>query len=271
MAIITKIAVQKKNQERFMVYIEKENGEEVALSVDQDVLIQFRLKKGMEIDELDLQEIVYADEVQKAYHTALYFLSYRMRSEKEIIDYLKKKGIAEAVIRDVLHKLRENRYVNDREFAYAYVRTQKQTTTKGPVVIRSELEKFGIAEEWVEESLQLFTFEEQLEVARKLYEKAKKQQKKLSSQQWKQHVRQLLHRKGFSQNVIDHIIVACIERQDDEQEWEALEYHGRKAHRRYEKYDGYVYEQKMKQALYRKGFPLDMIERFLQLLKEEQS
>jgi regulatory protein len=270
MAVITKIEVQKDNKERFTISVERGNGEEVVFSVDQDVLIEFRLKKGMEIDEFTLQEIVYADDVKKAYHAALYFLSYRMRSEKEIIDYLQKKGVNAAIIRDVLHQLRENRYVDDREFAYAYVRTQKQTTSKGPHVIRKELEKFGIAAELVEESLTTFTFEEQLEAARKLYEKAKKQKKKLSSQQWKQHIEQLLQRKGFSWSVIENILATYSESQDEQKEWEALEYHGRKAHRRYEKYDGYMYEQKMKQALYRKGFSLEMIEQFLQTLKEEQ-
>jgi regulatory protein len=269
MGIITNIAVQTKNPERFNVSIQKENGETLVFSVDQDVLLQFRLKKGMKIDERSFQQIVYADEVKKTYHQALYFLSYRMRSEQEVVDYLKKKGASESIIDDVLHKLRENKYVDDREFAFAYVRTQKQTTAKGPYVIRKELEKLGIATEWIDQSLALYSFDEQVETAKSLYEKAKKQRTKQSSRQWKHHVEQLLQRKGFSRAVIDEVL--SLENDEmEEQEWEALEYQGRKAHRRYEKYDSPLYEQKMKQALYRKGFPLEMIEQFLDKLKEEQ-
>jgi regulatory protein len=269
MGIITNITVQPSSHERFRVTMQKENGEIDVITVDQDVLLQFRLKKGMEIDENSLQEIIYADQVKKTYNQALYFLSHRMRSEREVIDHLKKKGAHEDVIAEVLHKLRENKYVDDREFAFAYVRTQKQTTAKGPYVIRKELEKLGIAEEWIEQSLAVYSFTEQVETARSLYEKAKKQRAKQSLQQWKYQIGQLLYRKGFPQEVIDQVLSP--ERDErEEQEWEALQYQGRKAHRRYEKYDSPLYEQKMKQALYRKGFPLEMIDQFLNQLKNER-
>jgi regulatory protein len=269
MGIITNIAVQKNNLERFRITVQKENGETFVITIDQDVLLQFRLKKGMKIDEDSLQQIVYADQVKKAYHQALYFLSHRMRSEREVTDHLRKKGAADDVIAKVLDKLRENKYVDDREFAFAYVRTQKQTTAKGPYVIRKELEKLGIAEEWIEKSLAHYSFAEQVERARSLYEKAKKQRTKQSARQWKYQVEQLLQRKGFSREVIDTVFSSGTDERE-EQEWEALDYQGRKAHRRYEKYESPLYEQKMKQALYRKGFPLEMIEQFLRQLKNEQ-
>lgn len=173
------------------------------------------------------------------------------------------------MIAEVLHKLRENKYVDDREFAFAYVRTQKQTSAKGPYVIRNELEKMGIAAKWIEQSLAIYSFTEQVETARSLYEKAKKQRAKQSLRQWKYQVAQLLYRKGFPQEVIDQVLSSEHD-EKGEQEWEALQYQGRKAHRRYEKYESPLYEQKMKQALYRKGFPLEMIEQFLSQLKSEQ-
>ncbi|WP_232223992.1 recombination regulator RecX [Anoxybacteroides tepidamans] len=267
--LITKVAVHKDDPERFMISALKENGESVSFSVDQDVLIEFRLKKGTEIDEFTWQEIVYADEVKKAYHAALYFLAYRMRSEKEMIDYLKKKGISEAVVRDVLHKLRKQRYIDDREFAFAFVRTQMKTTLKGPNVIRKELEQFGISGEMIEESLQMFTFDKQLEAATKLYEKTKKKTTKRSAYQWKQYMEQLLQRKGFSRSVIDEVLNDHQHIENEEKEWEALEYHARKAHRRYQGHDRWTYEQKMKQSLYRKGFSIEKIEKVLEMLKDE--
>lgn len=51
--------------------------------------------------------------------------------------------------------------------------------------------------------------------------------------------------------------------QDDQQEWESLIMYGNKAHKRYSKYTGFEYTQKMKSALYRKGFPIELIERYL--------
>lgn len=269
MWLVTKIAADPRDHERFVLHLLHENGETMSISIDQNVLVEFRLKKGTELDEFTFEEIVYADAVKKAYHAALLFLASRMRSEKEIVDHLKKKGHTDAIIRDVLHELRKHRYVDDREFAFAFVRTQMNTTLKGPLVIMKELENFGIAEALIDESLRLFPIEKQREAAKKVVEKAKKQSKKRSSLEWKQQLMQLLQRKGFSRAVIDDVLAEMDDWQTEEEEWEALEYHARKIHRRYANYSGWEYERKMKQALYRKGFSLEQIEKVLHRLNEE--
>ncbi|WP_044741779.1 recombination regulator RecX [Anoxybacillus sp. B7M1] len=271
MMLIIKIEVQQENRERLMIHALKENGERFSFSVDQNVLIEFRLKKGMEVDEFTFQEIVYADEVKKAYQIALHFLSYRMRSEQEVVNHLKKKGKTEAVIRDVLHELRKHQYVNDEEFAHAYVQTQIKTTLKGPAVIRRELEGLGIAEDLIEQALLLLTEDRQLEAAKKLYEKAMKQTKHRSAYEWKQYIEQLLQRKGFPRWMAQKIADEHAQAPDEAKEWEALEHHARKAHRRYQAYNGLIYDQKMKQALYRKGFSLEKINEMLNKLKEEEN
>lgn len=87
MPFITKISTQKKNTERFNIFLD----DKYAFSVDADVLVKFELKKGKELDDLDIIEIQYGDEVKKGFNRALDFLSYRMRSTKEVEDHLKKK------------------------------------------------------------------------------------------------------------------------------------------------------------------------------------
>lgn len=62
MPFITKISTQKKNTERFNIFLD----EKYAFSVDADVLVRFDLKKGKELDELDILEIQYGDDVQKS-------------------------------------------------------------------------------------------------------------------------------------------------------------------------------------------------------------
>src|SRR4051812_12758228 len=141
MATITKITTQQKNQDRFNIFMDygKGKGEEFAFSVDSDVLIKFQLKKGMELDDFSFMEIQYQDDIRKAYNKAIHYLSRRMRSEKEIRDYLFSKEIEEPVINEIIHKLSALKYINDEEFALAYVRTQANTTDKGPTIIKMEL------------------------------------------------------------------------------------------------------------------------------------
>ncbi|MGX1983674.1 regulatory protein [Thermolongibacillus altinsuensis] len=268
MILITKIAVEKNNHERFRIYVDRGDGKEYMFTVDQDVLIQFQLKKGKEISEEQLNQMLYEDLIKQAYQMSLRFLSYRMRSEKEVRDFLHKKNVPHDVIEKVLHTLRQNRYVDDQQFAIAYVQTQKKTTWKGPQLIYKELLEKGVEQEIIEEAITQYLISEQIEKAKKWIEKVRKQSKKRSEKEQKMHVVQTLKMKGFTQEVIDEVSKEI--QQDEQSEWEALQYYGQKAHRRYEKYEGYTYEQKMKQALYRKGFSMEMIEEFLQKIKEEQ-
>lgn len=91
MTVITKIEVQKRSKERFNIYIDKGQGEEYGFSVNQSILMKHGLQKGLEIDEVALGNILYNEEVQKAYLQAISYLSYQMRTKQEIEDFLRKK------------------------------------------------------------------------------------------------------------------------------------------------------------------------------------
>ncbi|MBD8071217.1 recombination regulator RecX [Bacillus sp. PS06] len=269
MAVIAKITTQQKNKERYNIFLDKNGKAEYAFSVDQNVLIKFNLKKGLELDELDMSEIKFDDEVKKGTNTAIQFLSYRMRSEKEVVDHLKKKELDTPIIQEILHKLAEYNYINDEEFATAYVRTQIRTTVKGPEVIKRELEDKGIAKHIIQTSLEEYEEELQVTAARSITEKLATKNTKVSPLEQKQKIEQALIRKGFTWNIIEQVIKGIEDSVDEDTEWEALKYQGEKAFKKYQKFEGYVFEQKMKQALYRKGFTLDQIERYMDHLKEE--
>jgi regulatory protein len=271
MAYITKITTQQKNKERYNVFMDYGKGEEYAFSVDQDVLVKYQLKKGLELDELDLTEIQFEDETKKAYNLALLYLSYRMRSEQEIVTHLKSKEIDEQIIPEIVHKLKLYNYLNDKDFAEAFVKTQINTTTKGPGLIKQELYEKGVSGPIIEASLELYSKEAQIEAALKLTGKIQKKSNKVSKIQQKQKTEEMLTRKGFAWDIIQIVLeeVAVDDIEKDE-EWEAIQYQGRKAHSRYKQYEGWEYEQKMKQALYRKGFSLDLISRFIEAMQGEE-
>ncbi|ABO65840.1 MULTISPECIES: recombination regulator RecX [Geobacillus] len=262
MGTIVDITVTKENAERFWIVIHRDNESALKLTVDQDVLLKFRLKKGMIIDDALLRDIVYADGIKKAYQQALYFLAHRMRSEQEIVEHLRKKGVVDPVIEEVLEKLRAERYVDDEAFAAAYVRTQKNTSTKGPRLIQAELERLGVPASVIEQSLVEYSFNEQVIAARSLYEKAKKQRRAESARAFLERVKQQLMRKGFSHEVIA-IVLADGSGHTEEEEREALHVQAEKIRRRYAHHPRPLYEQKMRQALYRKGFSLALIDEWL--------
>lgn len=259
MPYITKISAQKNNEERVNIFLD----EKYAFSVDLDVLVKFDLRKGKELDELDIIEIQYGDDVKKGFKKALDYLSYRMRSTKEVKDHLKKKDVADSAITEILHMLKGYKYLDDREFAAAYVSTHRKTSGKGPDVLFRELKLKGIDDELIQEALSSFSFSDQVEAAVKHAEKVLKKEKKLSSKETKQAIEQHLVRKGFSFDVISAALQETDYENDDSAEREALEKQGEKAMKRCG-YDGsYETKMKVKQHLFRKGFSIAMIDQFL--------
>ncbi|MGG5252174.1 recombination regulator RecX [Neobacillus sp. SM06] len=264
MAVITKITTQQKNSDRYNVFLD----EKFAFSVDADILIKFQLKKGMELDAFSLTEIQYSDDIRKAYNAGIAYLARRIRSEKEIRDYLAKKDVEAPIANEVIHRLTSQNYLNDGEYAAAYVRTQMNTTDKGPDVIRMELAEKGIQKEIIQDCLREFTEELQVEKAKGLADKFFKKNAKDSFRILKQKLEGLLLRKGYSFDVIQRVRAESAQKGVGGDELEAIRYQGEKLCRKYSHYTGYEYEQKMKQALYRKGFTMDLIEKFLDEQKQ---
>lgn len=186
-----------------------------------------------------------------------------MRSVKEIKDFLHNRDINPEVIPTVLERLGNHQYIDDPQFAKMFARSRKQTTTKGPGVIRRELEQKGVGQEDIEQALQDYSVAEQVQTAAGFAAKQANMPRKKSSLEMKQDIKRTLMGKGFSHEVIDTAIAEAVSEKGEDEEWDALVAQSEKAHRKYQKYAADEYARRMKQYLYRKGFPLPLIERYL--------
>ena len=128
---ITMIQTQKKAG-RFNIYI----NDKYAFPVSESVLIKYRLHKGQELDENLIEEIKLADDISKGYNAALNYLSYQLRTRKEVEDKLHSLDIHEDYIPEIINKLIDLDLINDKTYAESYVRTMMNTSDKGPKVIR---------------------------------------------------------------------------------------------------------------------------------------
>ncbi|EAD2865227.1 RecX family transcriptional regulator, partial [Listeria monocytogenes] len=160
---ITSISVQQKNKERYNIFID----EKYNFSVDEEVLARYQLMKGKVLTEADIEEIKQADMVRKGLNKAINFLSHRVRSEKEIRDYLRKQEMEPFAIDEILKKLANMDYINDFEFAELYTKTQIKTTLKGPRTIERELVEKGLTREIISRVIEEYSDEAQLENATK--------------------------------------------------------------------------------------------------------
>lgn len=264
--VITKITRQKRNEERYNIFLD----EKYAFSVDESIIIQYGLTKGKILDEMVVGEITFDDEVSKAYNRGLSYLSFQMRSEHEIQQKLLKEEYGEAVIAEAIQKLIRIGLLDDQMYSKALADTKKKTSKKGPRAIIQDLKQKGIAPKLQQEMLDDFSEEEQLEMALDLAEKKVRQEKNKTPNQVKQKIQEFLMRKGYDYSIIQQVIPKLeLEKQEDE--WtEMIEIQGDKQWRKYsQKYSGYDLKMRMKQSLYQKGFPAEVIDQYIEMKEQE--
>lgn len=262
--VITKIQSQKKKG-RYNIFLD----EEYAFPVDEALIVKHLLRKGMEVSSEFQQILQTEDTFRKAYQRSLNYLSYGLRSEKEVRDDLIEKEFEEYVF-DVIQKLKEQRLINDLEYAKSYVRTAANLNRKGPRTIQNELKQRGIDELKIEEAMPEYPFEDQMENAVKLAEKQWAKTKRQSQRETLQKVKQFLMQKGFSTDVINIAVETIDTEKEADEEYDALVLQGEKAWGRYaRKAEGYELIQKTKAYLFNKGYPSELIQRFIDQKEEE--
>lgn len=125
-----------------------------SLNLYEDVIINNNLLIKKEIEEEKLEDILKENNNMHLYEVCLNYISIRMRSEKEINNYLIKKGASKEKIDEVIKKLKKNGYINDFDFARAYVKDQMLLTPNGPYKIKNGLYKHDIKEDVINEVIE---------------------------------------------------------------------------------------------------------------------
>ncbi len=161
---ITKIEGQK-NIERVNIYIDRE----FAFGLTKEIQLKYGLYEGMEIDKRFIEEVLLEEEKLKAKNKALKFLSYRQRSEKEVVDKLKKEGFSQEIIDKTVEFLKGYNLIDDLNFAKNFVMDKSNINKYGPERIKYELYMKGIPESIINKSLEYYDDEYSvaLELARK--------------------------------------------------------------------------------------------------------
>jgi regulatory protein len=147
MLTVTKLEPQKKNPQRLNVYL---NGE-FAFGIFRSLAV--KLREGAQLSQDDINNLQFNDKVESAHQRALNYLSYRDRSEKEIRLNLRKAKVEDAVIEEVLERLRGSSLVNDQEFAQNWVDNRSKFKPRGKRALSSELFQKGISQQIIDQTL----------------------------------------------------------------------------------------------------------------------
>lgn len=79
--------------------------------------------------------------------TSVKYIDRRLRSIKELKDYLKNKEEDTTIIEEVIDKLIDNKYLDDDRFTKAFIKDKLNFTNWGDYKIKNELKRLGVNEE----------------------------------------------------------------------------------------------------------------------------
>lgn len=79
------------------------------MTVHEDVMIKYRMITGNSFMKADLEEIVVADERQRAYVEGLRYLERKPRTAMEMTRRLRQKEIGETIIAEVVQQLQQGK------------------------------------------------------------------------------------------------------------------------------------------------------------------
>lgn len=162
MSEITRLKPKPKNPDRLDLYLDGE----YHCSIDSLVAAKHTLYVGKEIDCAVLDKIVLESDRRRAFDKALDYLSRYPSTVKGVTGKLYDWGFGRAVVEPTIEKLKEYGYLDDAEYARAYVAVNGRV--KGERRLESELKSKGVSAELIATALDGFDgFGKALELARR--------------------------------------------------------------------------------------------------------
>ncbi|HEY2004401.1 MAG TPA: RecX family transcriptional regulator [Candidatus Saccharimonadia bacterium] len=192
--MITDIKQQKRSKGRFSVYVDGK----YAFAVSDLDLGLSGLWVGQDISDEQIAELKDSGEESKAYNQVIRYLSYRPRSEREVRDYLVKKGIGEEMADQITGRLRRAGLINDQEFAAGWVANRQLLRPRSRRRLEQELMSKGVSGEQIGAALAEMNPEDELSVLMGVIEK----KRRLSQYREPEKLVGYLARQGYGYDLI---------------------------------------------------------------------
>lgn len=220
---------------------------------------------------------------EKAMDMAVKYLSFKSRTNSEMVEYLKKKNVEECIIADVMQKLGEYRYIDDVVYLKNYVENNRNLNYYGSRRMIQDLKKRGISDQLLLSLEGLFSHEDEYQCGELVAKKNLRALKGQNSVQKKKKLYDKLGRMGYpTEMILDIIRSLDLEEEPQELSANELAYEeqklSEKLNRDYQKYlrvhrrKGAVGKEllfKIKKSLMGRGYPYALIDEKLEEKREE--
>lgn len=243
--------ITKLEKKKRLYLLELDNDQK--LYITEDTIVKYFLSKEKEISEEELKEIQEFAQYSYGKNLALYHLSFKARTTKEVRDYLTKYEIDTEIIDKVVQHLKEEKWLDDRQYARNLIEANLISGDKGPVLLQQKIQQKGVPKSILQEILADYDFTEV--ISRTAIKLQKKYQGKYPLKAIETKIIQGLISKGFAYNQAKIAFQNLELEADEETTNELILKELEKQYRKYsKKYEGYDLKQRLTQALARKGY-----------------
>lgn len=228
--------------------VELDNG--TFLLLYEDVILKYQLLLSKRIDSDLIDEINKDNMISDVYFTALSSIKSRMKSINDLREFLLRKEYPSDMVDDVINKLINQGYLNDEMYVKSFINNQIITTSNGPYKIKKELLDKKISSDIIDNNLDLFSDEEQINRIEKIVNKKIKSNNSRGGYILRTKLYNDLVTLGYASEFINKVLNTISFENDNriaKKEYEKL----KKKYSR--KYSGNELERIIKEKLYLKG------------------
>lgn len=120
--------------------------DDLKVQLFDDIIIKYNLLLSSEIDHHTFKSMIEENDQLVAYYKALKFINVKLRSEKEIYNYLKRYNTDEINIINTIEKLKKEGYLDINLYLKCYINDQINLSSHGPYKIKNNLMGLGFKE-----------------------------------------------------------------------------------------------------------------------------
>ena len=201
--IISDIRVQKRNKNRFSIYVDGR----YRFSLDEHTLGRAGFHIGDKIDEETINNLTSRDEFFRARDYGMMLLSYRDRSEQEFRKRLLDRAYKREVVEEVIELFKRENLINDRLFAEKWIEHILSSRPMGAMRIRHELRAKFVDEQVVDDVVAgMIDSEKELSLAQAAADKKMRALKGYTDEKVRNRLLRHLKSRGFQFDIIHDVM-----------------------------------------------------------------
>ena len=231
------------------------------LSFYDDLIVKYRILPKKEITEQELTCWKKENSKLECYYKGIQYLSLKMRTKKEMYQYLRKNNYEEEVIKQNLEKIEKEGLLKEENYIQAFFNDAFRFSNDGPLKLKQKLLNQELMETKIEEGLQQITKEKWLIKLEKLMQKKANSKHYDGLKKWKQKCINYFYQLGYPFEWIEEISHKIVW---DEDQKNIIHEYDKLKQKWSRKLEGEKLVFQIKKILYEKGFLKEQIDELMQ-------